>query len=154
MVTASPSFSDPPFAVAPDVVIDLPPPVSVNKLRRVDWANQGAVRKWRAEANGLLLVAKRRPADPLRFHTVDRFELAIVLDENRVKTDADNCAKILIDYLCTIGVIIDDAPKHMRKVTIEWGYAPEGCRVTVKPLAPITMADVLHRAEQRGKAAR
>lgn len=115
-----------------DVVLDLPPPISVNKLRRIDWANQRAVRRWRDEANGLLLVAKRRPTDPLRFTTVDRFELGIVLDESRVKTDADNCAKILIDYLCTIGVIIDDAPKHMRKVTIEWGEAPEGCRVIVR----------------------
>lgn len=116
-----------------DITLDLPPPISVNKLRRVDWANQRLVRKWRDEANGLLLVAKRHPTRPLRFATMDRFELGIVLDESRVRTDADNCAKILIDYLCTMGVIIDDAPKHMRKVTIEWGVAPEGCRVTVRP---------------------
>jgi hypothetical protein len=130
-----PSYADPPFACPPDVVIDLPPPISVNKLRRVDWANQRMVRKWRDEANGLLLVAKRRQTNPLRFSTIDRFELGIVLDESRVKTDADNCAKILIDYLCTIGLIVDDAPRHMRKVTIQWGEAPEGCRVTIRPCA-------------------
>jgi Holliday junction resolvase RusA-like endonuclease len=129
------SMADAPFHCPPDVVIDLPPPISVNKLRRVDWANQRMVRKWRDEANGLLLVAKRRQTNPLRFSTIDRFELRIVLDENRVKTDADNCAKILIDYLCTIGLIVDDAPKHMRKVTIQWGEAPEGCRVTIRPCA-------------------
>lgn len=135
MNIAVPSMADAPFHCQPDVVIDLPPPISVNKLRRIDWANQRAVRKWRDEANGLLLVAKRSSVNPLRFSAVDRFELGIVLDENRVKTDADNCAKILIDYLCTVGIIIDDAPKHMRKVTIEWGNAPEGCRVTVKACA-------------------
>lgn len=128
-----PSMADAPFHVPADVVVDLPPPISVNKLRRVDWANQRMVRKWRDEANGLLMAAKRHPTNPLRFATVERFELGIVLDESRVKTDADNTAKILIDYLCTIGLIIDDAPKHMRKVTIEWGEAPEGCRVTVRP---------------------
>lgn len=115
-----------------DITLDLPPPISVNKLRRIDWANQRAVRKWRDEANGHVLIAKRHPTAPLRLQTIDRFELGIVLNETRVKTDADNCAKILIDYLCTIGLIIDDAPKHMRKVTIEWGEAPEGCRVTVR----------------------
>jgi hypothetical protein len=129
------SFADAPFHCPPDVVLDLPPPISVNKLRRVDWANQRSVHRWRDAANGLLLVAKRRPVNPLRFRTVERFELRIVLDETKVKLDADNCAKILIDYLCTIGVIVDDAPKHMRKVTIEWGEAPEGCRVTVRPCA-------------------
>lgn len=129
---AIPNMADAPFHCPADVVLDLPPPISVNKLRRVDWANQRLVRKWRDDANGLLLAAKRRLINPLRFSTVERFELGIVLDEKRVRSDADNCAKILIDYLCTVGLIIDDAPKHMRKVTIEWGDAPEGCRVTVK----------------------
>jgi hypothetical protein len=128
-----------------DIVLDLPPPISVNKLRRVDWANQKAVQKWRDHANGLLLLAKRRKTDPLRFRTIERFELGIVLNESMVGTDADNTAKILIDYLCTIGLIIDDAPKHMRKVTIEWGEAPEGCRVTVRPSPITTMAEVLQR---------
>lgn len=137
-------MADAPFHCPADIVLDLPAPISVNKLRRIDWANQKLVQRWRDAANGLLLVAKRRPVDPLRFNTVERFELGIVLDETKVRSDADNCAKILIDYLCTIGLIIDDAPKHMRKVTIEWGEAPEGCRVTIKP-APLTMREVLQR---------
>jgi hypothetical protein len=32
-------------------------------------------------------------------------------------------------------VIEDDGPKFMRRVTVEWGIAPMGCRVVVRPIA-------------------
>jgi hypothetical protein len=41
----------------------------------------------------------------------------------------------LIDYLRRIEVIQNDSPKYFRKLTVEWGTAPEGCRVTVKACA-------------------
>lgn len=126
-----------------DVVLDFPPPVSVNKLRRVDWKGQKLAIKWRRLAHGYLLMVKQRP---LR---IQRFEIHIVLDENTVLCDADNAAKMLIDYLRLVEIIHDDSPKHMRKVTIEWGEAPLGARVTVRPLPPVSIAEVLQRSMER-----
>jgi Holliday junction resolvase RusA-like endonuclease len=64
---------------------------------------------------------------------VKRFELLIILSENHTRIDLDNGLKALIDYLRKIELIEDDSPKHMRRLVVEFGLAPFGCRVTVKP---------------------
>lgn len=129
MNIAVPGLADAPFHCPPDVVLDLPPPISVNRLRRVDWTGQKAAKNWRKQANGYLMMVRQRPTHILRF------EILIVLDEATVNCDADNAAKLVIDYLRAIEIIQDDSPKHMRRVVIEWGHAPLGCRVTVRACA-------------------
>jgi hypothetical protein len=129
LMDAIPSMADAPFHAPPDVVLDLPPPVSVNKTRRIDWGGMKRAKNWRKVANGYLMMVRQRPT------RIPRFEILIVLDEATVACDADNSAKMVIDYLRLIEIIEDDSPKHMRKVTIEWGHAPLGCRVTVRPCA-------------------
>jgi len=124
-----PDYADPPFACPPDVVLDLPPPVSVNKLRRIDWHGAKRAKNWRRVANGYLLMLKVKPTK------IPRFEILMVLDESTVRCDADNAVKMVVDYLRLVEVIENDSPKHMRRVVVEWGDAPLGCRVTVRPCA-------------------
>jgi Holliday junction resolvase RusA-like endonuclease len=126
-------FADPPFAVPPDIVLDLPAPPSVNKLRRVDWSSVRVVKAWQNVSNAYVLAAKGRANSPLKLLRVPRFELHIVMSEHHTKIDLDNGLKALIDYLRKIELIEDDSPQHMRRLVVEWGLAPFGCRITVKP---------------------
>lgn len=132
MDAALPSYADPPFAVPADIVLDLPAPPSVNKTRRVDWAAVRHVRAWHNVANAYVLAAKGRTNSPLKLVKVARFELLITMSEHHTKIDLDNGLKALIDYLRRIELIEDDSPKHMRRLVVEWGLAPYGCRVTVR----------------------
>ena len=116
------------------ITLDLPPPISVNRLRRIDWSSEVRSSAWKDQANRHVLMAKRRPDNPVKIERIERFEITIVLDENQNGIDLDNGIKGVIDYLCLIEVIAGDAPRHMRKLTVEWGEAPEGCRITITPL--------------------
>lgn len=99
----------------------------MNKLRRIDWHGAKRAKNWRKVANGYLLMLKARPTK------IQRFEILLVLDEATVRCDADNAIKMVVDYLRHVEIIEDDSPKHMRRVIIEWGHAPLGARVTVRP---------------------
>lgn len=126
------------------MTIDLPPPISVNKSRKIDWRGQKEVSEWVDQADRFLLVAKSRKE--VRFDKIERFELRIVLSEDHVKIDADNGVKLLIDYLRHRDVLANDAKKNLRKFSVEWGYAPAGVRITIIPL-PTTIKQVLERVE-------
>lgn len=130
---AQPSYSDPPFAVPVDIVLDLPVPPSVNRTRRIDWKAVRIFTAWKNVADAYVFCAKRRENDPVIFTRIPRFELLIVISEVHTKMDLDNGLKALIDYLKRIELIEDDSPKHLRKLTVTWGLAPHGCRVTVRP---------------------
>lgn len=144
-----PDMSDPPFAAPPDIVLDLPCPPSVNRTRRVDWKGKRQITAFANVADAYVLAAKVRSVSPLKLVKVPRFELIITLSEQHTKIDLDNGLKALIDYLRRIGLIEDDSPKHMRRLTVEFGRAPFGCRVTIKPLPLTCIGDVLRRAEER-----
>ncbi len=128
------SYSDPPFAVAPDVVLDLPVPPSVNKTRRIDEAGKALTARWRMVAHGLLMAAGfRRSRTPIK-----RFGLWITISEAHTGQDLDNPLKNLIDYLRLIDVVENDAKRNMREIHVVWGDAldaPEGCRVVVRACA-------------------
>jgi Holliday junction resolvase RusA-like endonuclease len=132
-VIAMPSMTDPPFAAPADITLDLPAPPSVNRVRRVDWSSVRVVQAWRNVANAYVLAAKGRKISPLKLTKIARFELHIIMSEHHSKIDLDNGLKALIDYLRKIELIEDDSPKHMRRLVVEFGLAPHGCRVTVKP---------------------
>ena len=126
------TFIDPPFAVPPDTVLYLPPPPSVNKMRRVDRAFHKQLQRWIEQADKHILEAggmhkfKRMPGP---------FEATLIIDEHLNNLDLDNSAKAVIDYARRVGLIIDDCKKYMRKVTIEWGHAPHGCRLILRAVA-------------------
>lgn len=137
-VAGQPNTADtsaPPFAVHSDIILDLPAPPSVNKTRKIDWSASRAVKAWQNVANAYVLAAKGRAISPLLLTKVPRFHLLIVVSEHHTKIDLDNGLKALIDYLRRIELIEDDSWKHMRKLTVEWGLAPHGVRVTVRPCA-------------------
>lgn len=115
-----------------DIVLELPPPVSVNKTRRVNWASRSAVNDWRLQADRFVTVAKSR--GEVRFDRLPRFELHIVMSEHHTNIDLDNGLKILIDYLHQREIVLNDARANLRKLTVEWGHAPTGCQVTVRPI--------------------
>jgi Holliday junction resolvase RusA-like endonuclease len=127
----APSFADPPFGAPPDITIDLPPPPSVNRTRKIDWRAQAKLKNWMQGADALMLSGPKRIVGK----RIDKFELLIVLSKYHTRIDLDNSLKFLIDYLRRIEVIVDDSPKHMRRITVEWGWAPQGSRVTVRPIA-------------------
>jgi Holliday junction resolvase RusA-like endonuclease len=132
---ALPSYSDPPFSVAPDIILDLPVPPSVNRTRRIDWSAVRTMKAWSNVADAYVLAAKGRTDSPLKLIRVPRFEITVTLDEKQARIDLDNSLKCLIDYLRRIELIEDDSPKHMRRLVVQWGTAPFGCRVTIRPLA-------------------
>lgn len=129
-----PSLAQPPFSCPPDITLDLPVPPSVNRSRKIDWSAVSKVNAWKKHADALILLSRRGGHVPFA-RRYARFELHIVLSEFHTKVELDNALKTLIDYLRRIEVIENDAPKNMRKITVEWGYAPEGARVTVRPTA-------------------
>jgi hypothetical protein len=132
---AMPSYSDAPFHCPPEIVLDLPAPISVNKLRKIDWAASKRMKDWKRSADNYVLAAKCRTENPLRPMKIPRFELWITLSEAMVDIDADNGLKHLIDYLRRIDLIENDAKKNMRGLHVVFGVAPIGCRVTVRPIA-------------------
>jgi len=144
-----PLMTDPPFAVPPDIVLDLPAPPSVNRTRRIDWKGKRQLTAWGNVADAYVLAAKGRSRSPLVLRKIQRFELHILISENHTKIDLDNGLKALIDYLRRIELIEDDGPKHMRRLVVEWGAARHGCRVTVKPLPGLN--DVLRKAAERAE---
>jgi Holliday junction resolvase RusA-like endonuclease len=129
---AIPSYADAPFACPPDVVLHLPVPISVNQTRRVDWTAHKKLKIWKRAADQIVLLAKREK-NPLKLERIKRFELTITLCEVQSRIDIDNGLKNLIDYLKRIELIEDDSPKHMRRLVVEFGEAPLGCVVTVRP---------------------
>jgi Holliday junction resolvase RusA-like endonuclease len=133
-VIAMPSMTDPPFAAPADITLDLPAPPSVNRTRRLDFSSLRIVNAWKNVADAYVLTAKTRKNSPLRLTKVSRFELHVVMSE-RSRVDLDNGLKALIDYLRKIELIEDDSPKHMRRLVVEFGHAPMGCRVTVRACA-------------------
>jgi Holliday junction resolvase RusA-like endonuclease len=122
---------DIPFAPPPDIVLDLPRPPSVNRTRRLDKSALPKIAAWTRTADAMTTAAwsgGRRPK-----HVLNRFEVIIVLPETTTSADLDNTPKKIIDYAKRLGLIVDDGPKYMRKVTIVWGEAPEGCRLILRP---------------------
>lgn len=106
--------------------LDLPKPLSVNRTRRINWAAKPAIERWIAQADVLVLMQGRLPE-----RISGPFQVTVTLPENS-RIDADNTPKQVIDYLRRLQLIENDSPKHMRRVVIEFGEAPEGIRVSVQ----------------------
>ncbi len=135
---------------ASDMVLDLPPPISVNRLRKIYWPADKSAQEWREHADRYVMVAKSRKE--VRFERLTRFELHVVMSEDHTKIDLDNGLKLLIDYLHQRDIVANDARENMRRIVVEWGHAPAGCRITIKPIAPSTMKDVLRATVSRSEA--
>jgi Holliday junction resolvase RusA-like endonuclease len=109
------------------IVIDLPAPLSVNRTRRIDWRAKRRIDAWQKNADAHFLLQKRG-LQPV----TGRFEILITLRDGS-QIDADNAVKGVIDAVRRFRLISDDDPTHMRRVIVEFGEAPSGCRVTIRP---------------------
>lgn len=108
------------------IVLDLPAPLSVNRTRRIDWSAKPQIGRWIKAADAMVMSQGKLPP-PIR----GRFEVTITLASDS-RIDADNPIKGLIDYLRRLELIENDDPRYMRRLVVEFGEAPEGCRVTVQ----------------------
>lgn len=124
------SFVDRPFAPPLEAVLYLPPPPSVNATRKVNWRNARKYKRWIESADMQVIARGLRNIPKMP----GKFEAHLVIDEHLSHLDLDNAAKAVIDYARRIELIINDDKKHMRRVTIEWGHAPSGCRLTLRSL--------------------
>lgn len=123
--------SDRPFGLPPEITLDLPVPPSVNRTRKIDLCSLRLVNEWKQAADKFVLTQRR--GQPRKIF--GGYELLITLSEDHTSIDLDNGIKSLIDYLRKIEIVEDDSPKFFRRLTVEWGQALEGCRVTVRPFA-------------------
>lgn len=128
----APSFVDRPFAPPIECTIDMPPPPSVNLTRRSHQPGVRIMAQWRHQAGMRVMLdggLKRLAKMP------DQFEATIILNERMVHCDADNAIKAVIDYAKILELIRDDSPRFMRRVTVEWGFAPQGARLILRSIA-------------------
>ena len=109
------------------IVLNLPKPVSVNRTRKVDWSSRNRVLAWISAADNLVMSQGRLP-NPI----MGRYEATIILNE-KVAIDPDNGTKGILDYAVRIGLVENDSPKYLRKLTVEFGDAPEGCKLVLRP---------------------
>jgi len=110
------------------ITFDLPLPPSVNRLRRVDFKYAKLLKAWQAQADNLVYVQKRGPLKQLGVPV----EIHIVLRDQK-RGDLDNFCKALVDYCVYLRLIPDDKPFWVRRIVMEFGEAPEGARITLKP---------------------
>jgi Holliday junction resolvase RusA-like endonuclease len=122
--------SQPPFAL-PDIVLDLPPPISVNRIWRKTKAGMiksVAYQRWIQRADAMLLEMNQlKGVRPI----AGKFTALIIV--RRSNLDLDNNAKSVLDFVQSRNFIVND--KLCEELTLRWGEAPTGCRVTVRPCA-------------------
>jgi Holliday junction resolvase RusA-like endonuclease len=109
------------------IVLDIPPPISVNKTRRIDYRSMGPKADWVVAADTCVMLKGRLPTA-----IKGPWELTVTMGEGW-RIDPDNGLKEIIDYCRRLNLIENDSPKFARRIVMEWGEAPEGCRVTIKP---------------------
>lgn len=113
-----------------NITLDLPLPLSVNRSRKIDWAAKRAHDNWVKLSNALVMRAGTR------WHSIlGPWEAHITISPIS-RQDLDNCIKVLVDYLVRIKVVTGDGPDYLKKLTIEFGAAPEGARVVLTPFKP------------------
>jgi hypothetical protein len=114
------------------ITYDWPIPPSVNRLRRVDFKQHRLLTKWRDRADALVMLQKRGPLPRL----TSPVEIHVVVKDT-YHGDLDNVFKVLCDNLVRLAIIPDDSPKYVKRIVMEFGEAPEGVRITLKPWNPL-----------------
>ena len=105
-----------------EITLDLPVPPSVNRIRRVDWANHKKRQQFYLRADLFLTAHGPHPA-PVRLIT-GGYEIRIQIPETLCGIDLDNHCKCLIDG--KIGSFI--APRRLRKRAVMTHVTAEPCQ--------------------------
>ena len=119
------------------IQIDLPPPPSVNRTRKLDKAGLRRLHHWhdRSDAQVTYQWAQAKLKIRSRPYMPGQFGIRIQVNE-KLKIDLDNIAKAVIDYCKRIELVTDDSKKYMRHVEIDWSdKLPKDCgaRVLITP---------------------
>lgn len=126
------STVDRPFGLGPRELItsayDLPCPPSVNRTRRMHGPGARLLQSWKDRAGMHIIAMGRRRQIP------GPFEARITFGEG-ARLDLDNGVKALIDLARWMRLIVDDDRRYLRRLVVEWGHAPEGCRLELIELA-------------------
>lgn len=105
--------------------LSLPMPPSVNRVTARLGNSSSIVKRWRKDANNIVLSQGRLPAK-----MDGPFHIGIVWDQSyKGKRDIDNSIKPLLDYLQEIDLINND--RECMSLKVQWGPAPEGCLIFV-----------------------
>jgi hypothetical protein len=110
----------------PWFTLDIPRPPSINRFKKMLGNASPIVVKWQRQADAHLTLRKpypriRGPYELFVKFPVDEFTLF----------DADNCLKALSDWLQRVELIEND--RYARRLVVDWGEAPTGCRIRVRP---------------------
>lgn len=117
-----------------NAVLDIPVPPSVNRTRKINRAALDKLEAWQVQCDRHLMASGQyRVASANRI--TGQFALHITLCEQQCRMDLDNVLKAAIDYLRRVELIPNDDPAHFRKLMVEWGDAPKGCRLTLMEIA-------------------
>ena len=116
------------------ITLDLPIPPSANRIWMSGSARtvlSDAYKDWKRAADQFALAqlgaGHREPIS-------GPFCVTITLDRKRNgRGDPDNRIKPTLDYLQRAGVVAND--KHLERLTLQYGEAPEGMRLTVEAAA-------------------
>lgn len=113
-----------------EIVLDVPAPPSVNRTRKVHWRGHKKYVAWKKNA-GLRLIenGQYRAA---RGGVLGKYELTVTLNEAMCPADPDNHLKAVGDFLKSLNFIVDDGPAYARRIVIEYGDVPDGCRITLR----------------------
>jgi len=140
MTMSSPTWQGLPLPKAErldQVTLDLPPPPSVNRLRRLNKTEMRYHGVWIDKCHRMVTKqfadAKLRGMSRPSFGEA-RVEVLVQLNENMKLRDADNAGKAVLDYLRRIEIIKDDSKQYVRRIVFEWvkpSDAPDGVRLTV-----------------------
>jgi Holliday junction resolvase RusA-like endonuclease len=116
-------------------LVDLPFPVSVNRLYRKGKNlvyKSAEAKTWIIKADNLWLSQKRGIPRCIGGPFSAWIELAIGMGRG----DGDNRVKIVLDWAQRIGLISND--KNARRTTVEWverHIAPHGCKLSLTEIA-------------------
>lgn len=125
-----------------EFVIDLPIPPSVNALRKITREGRKLLKSYYAHADVHVVKEWRdrhQKNDPVRFKLPVRtllgpFEAVINIGSDSTKMDADNIIKTVMDFAVSRDFVVDDAPKYMRRLTVQYRNDMIGCRLTLRSL--------------------
>lgn len=118
-----------------EIVLDLPTPPSVNKLRKVDRASHRLRKDFYGNADMHVLAARGRTREPIPTRKLlGPFEAHIEISEKLTKCDLDNHVKCLLDYAVSREFVVNDSPKYLRRLVVEWGCPIAGARLTLRSL--------------------
>jgi hypothetical protein len=107
-------------------VLDIPRPPSVNRFKKMLGNKSPIVVRWQRQADGYLTLRKPYPRIKGAYELLVKFPI----DEFTL-FDGQNCVKALSDWLQRVEIIEND--RYERRLVVEWGEAPVGCRVRIRP---------------------